>query len=186
MTLPKTVRCALVSLCVVVPPGGKRREYVPLYHLFLRMSSSFLVGEPLHVTRIYLREVVNQSLDRHRGERGDAFHCPLHGRVLYPAPVRDSLFRTAKTDVCRARWMDRIHHEWSRPHLEERPKLDAPTAGYCALQTQRKAPLPARPRSTVCHSSPKAVRNCRLACVRWPWSYRRLSGNHFGQERILL
>jgi hypothetical protein len=43
--------------------------------------------------------------------------------VLYPAPVRDLLMRLALTDLFRARWTDRIHDEWVRNVLADRPDL---------------------------------------------------------------
>lgn len=43
--------------------------------------------------------------------------------VLYPAPLRDLLLRLALTDLFRARWTDRIHEEWIRSVLENRPDL---------------------------------------------------------------
>lgn len=43
--------------------------------------------------------------------------------VLYPAPVRDLLMRLALTDLFRARWTDRIHDEWIRSVLADRPDL---------------------------------------------------------------
>lgn len=43
--------------------------------------------------------------------------------VLYPAPLRDLLMHLALTDTFRARWTDRIHDEWIRSVLENRPDL---------------------------------------------------------------
>jgi len=43
--------------------------------------------------------------------------------VLYPAPLRDLLMWLALTDLFRARWTDRIHDEWTRAVLRERPEL---------------------------------------------------------------
>jgi predicted nucleic acid-binding protein len=43
--------------------------------------------------------------------------------VLYPAPLRDLLMHLAMTDLFRARWTDRIHDEWIRSVLENRPDL---------------------------------------------------------------
>ncbi len=45
--------------------------------------------------------------------------------VLYPAPLRDLLMRLALTDLYRARWTDRIHDEWTRNVLKQRPDLKA-------------------------------------------------------------
>jgi hypothetical protein len=43
--------------------------------------------------------------------------------VLYPAPLRDLLLRLALTDLFRARWTERIHDEWMRSVLNNRPDL---------------------------------------------------------------
>ncbi len=43
--------------------------------------------------------------------------------VLYPAPLRDLLIGLATTDLFRARWTDRIHEEWMRNLLANRPDL---------------------------------------------------------------
>jgi len=43
--------------------------------------------------------------------------------VLYPAPLRDLLIRLAGAGLCRAKWTDRIHEEWIRNVLRDRPEL---------------------------------------------------------------
>ncbi len=43
--------------------------------------------------------------------------------VLYPAPLRDLLMHLAMTDLFRARWTDKIHDEWIRNVLANRPDL---------------------------------------------------------------
>jgi hypothetical protein len=43
--------------------------------------------------------------------------------VLYPAPLRDFLMQLALTDLFRAKWTDRIHDEWIRNLLQNRPDL---------------------------------------------------------------
>ena len=43
--------------------------------------------------------------------------------VLYPAPLRDFLMQLALTDLFRAKWTDRIHDEWIRNLLKNRPDL---------------------------------------------------------------
>lgn len=45
--------------------------------------------------------------------------------VLYPAPLRDLLIRLAQTGHFRARWTDRIHDEWMRNLLKNRPDLSS-------------------------------------------------------------
>jgi predicted nucleic acid-binding protein len=45
--------------------------------------------------------------------------------VLYPAPLRDLLVRLGQTGLFRARWTDRIHEEWIRNLLANRPDLKA-------------------------------------------------------------
>jgi predicted nucleic acid-binding protein len=43
--------------------------------------------------------------------------------VLYPAPLRDLLIQLALTELFKARWTDRIHDEWTRNVLKNRPDL---------------------------------------------------------------
>jgi predicted nucleic acid-binding protein len=43
--------------------------------------------------------------------------------VLYPAPLRDFLMQLALSDLLHARWTDRIHDEWIRNLLKNRPDL---------------------------------------------------------------
>ena len=43
--------------------------------------------------------------------------------VLYPAPLRDLLMRLAVADLCRAKWSEQIHEEWTRNLLEDHPEL---------------------------------------------------------------
>lgn len=43
--------------------------------------------------------------------------------VLYPAPLRDLLLELALTDLFKARWSNRIHDEWIRNLLKDRPDL---------------------------------------------------------------
>jgi predicted nucleic acid-binding protein len=43
--------------------------------------------------------------------------------VLYPAPLRDFLMQLTLTDLFRAKWTDRIHDEWIRNLLANRPDL---------------------------------------------------------------
>ena len=43
--------------------------------------------------------------------------------VLYPAPLRDLLLELAVTDLFKARWSNRIHEEWIRNLLKNRPDL---------------------------------------------------------------
>src|SRR5438270_13155098 len=43
--------------------------------------------------------------------------------VLYPAPLRDLLIQLATAGIFRARWTDRIHEEWIRNVLANRPDL---------------------------------------------------------------
>jgi predicted nucleic acid-binding protein len=45
--------------------------------------------------------------------------------VLYPAPLRDLLVQLATTRIFRAKWTDRIHDEWIRNLLINRPDLKA-------------------------------------------------------------
>jgi hypothetical protein len=43
--------------------------------------------------------------------------------VLYPAPLRDVLMQMALTDLYQAKWSHRIHDEWMRNFLRNRPNL---------------------------------------------------------------
>jgi predicted nucleic acid-binding protein len=43
--------------------------------------------------------------------------------VLYPAPLRDFLMQLALTDLFRAKWTNRIHDEWIKNLLKNRPDL---------------------------------------------------------------
>ncbi|OGT27055.1 MAG: PIN domain-containing protein [Gammaproteobacteria bacterium RIFCSPLOWO2_02_FULL_42_14] len=43
--------------------------------------------------------------------------------VLYPAPLRDFLMELALTDLFQAKWSNRIHDEWIRNVLKNRPDL---------------------------------------------------------------
>lgn len=45
--------------------------------------------------------------------------------VLYPASLRDFLIRIARSGLVGARWSDRIHDEWIRNLLVNRPDLTA-------------------------------------------------------------
>ena len=51
------------------------------------------------------------------------FKALLDANVLYPAPLRDVLMRLAVTDIFAARWTERIHDEWTRNLLKNRPDL---------------------------------------------------------------
>lgn len=47
--------------------------------------------------------------------------------VLYPAPLRDLLMQLATCDLYRAKWSERIHQEWIRNVLKNRPDLNIDT-----------------------------------------------------------
>lgn len=49
----------------------------------------------------------------------------LDACVLYPAPVRDLLLRLADAELYTPKWTDRIHEEWTRNLLLNRPDLTA-------------------------------------------------------------
>jgi hypothetical protein len=51
--------------------------------------------------------------------------------VLYPAPLRDLLVRVALAGLVRAHWTDRIHDEWTRSVLANRPELSADSMERC-------------------------------------------------------
>jgi hypothetical protein len=52
-----------------------------------------------------------------------AFVALYDACVLYPAPLRDLLMHLAGTGLFRARWTERIHDEWTRNVLKNRPDL---------------------------------------------------------------
>ena len=56
---------------------------------------------------------------------GSHFTVIYDACVLFPAPLRDLLMRLALTDLYRARWTERIHDEWTRNVLRQRPDLKA-------------------------------------------------------------
>lgn len=51
------------------------------------------------------------------------FTVLLDACVLYPAPLRDLLIELATKGMFRGRWTDRIHDEWIRNLLKNRPDL---------------------------------------------------------------
>lgn len=53
-----------------------------------------------------------------------SFTVVFDANVLYPAPMRDLLMRLTMTGLFRARWTDRIHDEWMRNVLKNRPDID--------------------------------------------------------------
>lgn len=55
--------------------------------------------------------------------RHSSFTAFYDANVLYPAPLRDFLMHLALTGVYRARWSDRVHDEWKRNLLVNRPEL---------------------------------------------------------------
>lgn len=52
-----------------------------------------------------------------------SFTAVLDACVLYPAPLRDLLVSLAAAGLYRAKWSQRIHDEWTRNLLENRPDL---------------------------------------------------------------
>lgn len=53
------------------------------------------------------------------------FIALLDACVLYPAPIRDLLLNLADVELYSPRWTDRIHQEWTRNLLLNRPELTA-------------------------------------------------------------
>lgn len=51
------------------------------------------------------------------------FTVLLDACVLYPAPLRDLLIELASKGMFRGRWTDKIHDEWIRNLLKNRPDL---------------------------------------------------------------
>ncbi|MEM7759401.1 MAG: PIN domain-containing protein [Cyanobacteria bacterium P01_A01_bin.40] len=54
---------------------------------------------------------------------GSNFTAIYDACVLYPAPLRDLLMQLALSDLYRARWTEKIHSEWMRNVLKNRPDL---------------------------------------------------------------
>ncbi|MBS0417844.1 MAG: PIN domain-containing protein [Proteobacteria bacterium] len=44
--------------------------------------------------------------------------------LLYPAAIRDLVVELARTGMLRAKWTDRIHAEWIKAVIRQRPELD--------------------------------------------------------------
>ena len=53
------------------------------------------------------------------------FTALLDACVLYPAPIRDLLLYVADGDLYTPRWTDKVHEEWTRNLLMNRPDLTA-------------------------------------------------------------
>ncbi|QCR21122.1 PIN domain-containing protein [Pontibacter sp. SGAir0037] len=53
------------------------------------------------------------------------FIAVLDACVLYPAPIRDLLLNLAYFDLYTPKWTDKIHEEWTRNLLLNRPELSA-------------------------------------------------------------
>lgn len=53
------------------------------------------------------------------------FSAVLDACVLYPAPIRDLLLHLASFDLYTPKWTDRIHQEWKRNLIANRPDLTA-------------------------------------------------------------
>jgi hypothetical protein len=51
------------------------------------------------------------------------FTVLLDACVLYPAPLRDLLIELASKGMFRGRWTEKIHDEWIRSLLKNRPDL---------------------------------------------------------------
>lgn len=53
------------------------------------------------------------------------FTAVLDACVLYPAPIRDLLLHLANAELYTPKWTDRIHDEWLRNLILNRPDLEA-------------------------------------------------------------
>jgi PIN domain len=60
--------------------------------------------------------------------------------VLYPAPLRDLLMWLAVSDLFQARWTDRIHDEWTRNVLANRPDITAASLARCRALMDEHVP----------------------------------------------
>ena len=64
----------------------------------------------------------------------------LDACVLYPAPLRDLLMRLAVSDLFQARWTDRIHDEWTRSVLADRPDITPGSLARCRVLMDQHVP----------------------------------------------
>lgn len=66
------------------------------------------------------------------------FTAVLDACVLYPAPIRDLLLHLASAELYTPKWTDRIHDEWLRNLIVNRPDLE-PTKLERTIQEMKKA-----------------------------------------------
>ena len=64
----------------------------------------------------------------------------LDANVLYPAHLRDVLLWLAVGGLYRPQWSDRIHDEWTRNLLADRPDLTAGQLAYTRGEMERAFP----------------------------------------------
>jgi hypothetical protein len=60
--------------------------------------------------------------------------------ALYPAPLRDLLMRLAVSDLFQVRWTDRIHDEWTRSVLADRPDIAPESLARCRALMDQHVP----------------------------------------------
>ena len=87
-----------------------------------------------------LDELQALSQDLGLGDRPVARIVLYDACVLYPAPLRDLLMRLALTDLFQARWTDRIHDEWTRNVLGNRPDITPESLARCRRLMGRARP----------------------------------------------
>jgi hypothetical protein len=68
------------------------------------------------------------------------FTAILDACVLYPAPVRDLLLHLADFELYTPRWTDRIHNEWTRNLLQNRPDLKAEQLNRTVFEMKKAFP----------------------------------------------
>lgn len=64
----------------------------------------------------------------------------LDACVLYPAPLRDLFMRLAVSDLLQVRWTDRIHDEWTRSVLADRPDIAPESLARCRMLMDQHVP----------------------------------------------
>lgn len=68
------------------------------------------------------------------------FTAVLDACVLYPAPIRDFLLHLASFELYTPKWTDRIHDEWKRNLLLNRPDLKAEQLNRTVLEMKKAFP----------------------------------------------
>ncbi len=73
--------------------------------------------------REVMQELATQAKNWGWAIKPSSYTVVLDACVLYPAPLRDLLMELAAAGLYRAKWTSRIHEEWTRNVLENRPDI---------------------------------------------------------------